>query len=335
MGIESTTSQQAKRLIFMLKKFQNGKVLSAQEMRELINENFPKVTLRTVQRDLRVLQDCEETLETDSEGHTILYYIPRSTRPGAPVSIGGNDLLSLHILKAHLKTFKGTVIEENTKHLQSQLEELAPSNVYAEDSIYWNKNIGQFNYSDYDKIIRRIIHYTSKGEWVKVLYRKLENINKPEKYEAVLKSVFTYFGYLYVASFSAKHNKFIVFAIHRIDDIVPVDRIPSIKVPKFDYNRFLKSHFGVFGGTPKNVVLQIKAEYAHYFENRFWHDSQKFEKSHNGDLILKLKVPIVTDFVSWVFSWSDVITVIGPKALKERIIQTAENTISNYYKGKK
>jgi predicted DNA-binding transcriptional regulator YafY len=328
-----TGTNQAARLIFMLKKLQNGYVLSAEQMLDEIRENFKEVSLRTVQRDLRLLQDSDPTIETKNEGRTVYYFIPRQLRERAPVVIGGSDLLSLHILKAHLKTFKGTVVEELTKELTKKIEEIAPANVYSIDSLYWNKNIGQFDYFNYDKTLRQIIYYIEHDKWVKLEYCPLKHLNKSEIHTVKMKSIFTYFGYLYVAAYDIKHKKYVVFAVHRIESIEQIDNVPYVKVPKFDYNKFVKNRFGVYGGQPENVVLRIKPGYAHYFENRYWHITQKLEKQNDGSTLLKLRVPIVPDFISWIISWGDMITVETPNTLKRKVIKQLEATLKNYNKG--
>ncbi len=333
--MSDTNTNQAARLIFMLKKLQNGYELSAEQMLDRIRENFKEVSLRTVQRDLRLLQDCDPTVETKNDGRTVYYYIPRKLRERAPVVIGGSDLLSLHILKAHLKTFKGTVVEELTKSLSNKLEEIAPANVYSIDSLYWNKNVGQYDYFNYDKTLRQIIHYITKDKWVRLNYCPLKHLDEPEPHIVKMKSMFTYFGYLYVAAYDIKHKNFVVFAVHRIDSIEQIDDEPRVKVPKFDYNKFVKNRFGVYGGHPVNVTLKIKPEYTHYFENRFWHISQKFEKQSDGSMLLKLRVPIVPDFVSWIISWGDMITVVSPNTLKHKVIKKLKNTLENYNKDMK
>ena len=326
-------SQQAKRIVFMLKLLLNGHKLSASEMHNLIERQFGEISLRSVQRDLRVLLESEETIETYNEGKTIIYQIPRMTRPGAPVNIGGTDLLSFHILKAHLKSFKGTIIEENAKDLETKLEELAPSNAYASDSLYWNKNIGQYDYSAYDKILRQIMYYIAENRWVKIAYKHLSNLEDSEEHICMFKSIFTYFGYLYVAAFDTKYNKYIVFAIHRIEQIEQYDEVPRSRVPKFNYEKFIQHRFGVYSGKPKRVELKISAEYAHYFKGRFWHDSQVLKDNPDGSLTIIFKVPLVPDFISWIFSWGDIIEIVSPKNLQKEIINKAHDVLKIYNRG--
>lgn len=324
----TTQSQQAKRLVYLLKKFQNGAKLSAMEVHNVICEEFGKVTLRTVQRDLRVLIESEPAMAIDKDGRTALYYIPRTLRPAAPVRLESHDLLSFHVLKAHLKTFKKTVIEEHANRLYSQLEELAPYSVVDSESLYWSKNIGQFNYEDYDKIIRRIIHYTTKRQWVSLKYTTLENLHKPKRYKAFLRSIFTYFGYLYVIAWLEGHDDYVALALHRIEELEPIEK-QNIKVPRFKFDEFSRKRFGVFNGQLKKVLLKISKEYAHYFENRNWHETQKISYDVEGNMLLSMTVPIAQDFVSWLLSWGEAITIVKPPALKEKIMDEAKKIISN------
>lgn len=328
--MNSSQSQQAKRIVFMLKRLYNGQKFTTKGIHRLLNENFNNISLRTVQRDLRVLQDSDESVETFLESKQKFYFIPREVRAGAPVNIGSNDILSLHILKAHLETFRGTVVEEQTKELERKLEELAPSNVYASESLFWNKNIGQYDYTNYDSIIRRLIKYIGENKWVKMQYHPLKNLDKSEEHICIMKSLFTYFGYLYVAAFDIKHKKYVTFAVHRIDSVDALDEIPKVKVPKFNYKNYFKNRFGVYNGPHKLIKLKIKDEYLHYFENRFWHATQKFKKQADGSTILSMSVPIVPDLISWIISWGEMVTVVSPKELKKRVKKKLEKTLKNY-----
>ena len=322
-------SKQAKRIVFMLKKLQNGDKLTAIDFKDMIHDEFGPVSLRTVQRDLKVLEECETAVDVLPEGKSLRYYIPRTMRRGVAMRIESNDLLSFHILKAHLKTFKGTMIEEHTKHLSDQLDEYFPYNIFEKESLYWNKNIGQFDYTDYYKTIRQVIHNASKGEWVEIIYSALDNPDQPIILKGILDSIFTYYGYLYVAAYVTKHKKYIALAIHRIDKIQRIDK-QNVKVPKFNFTEFASSRFGVFEAEPTKVMLRIKKKYAHYFENRFWHNSQRFTRDIHNNLLISMNVPIAPDFISWVFSWGDIITVLKPNSLRAEILHKADDLISSY-----
>lgn len=321
-------SQQAKRIVFMLKKLQDGNRLTANELLEMINKEFDTVSLRTIQRDLRVLEECETAVDVLSEGKSNRYYIPRMMRRGVAMRIESNDLLSFHILKAHLKTFKGTMIEEHTKHLSQQLDEYFPYNAFETESLYWNKNIGQFDYSNYDKTIRQVIHYASKDEWVEINYSALDN-EQPHILKGKLGPIFTYYGYLYVAAYVTKHKKYIALALHRIDQMKRIDK-QYIKVPAFNFNEFASTRFGVFEGDSTRVVLKVRSKFAHYFENRFWHNSQRFSRDDKNNLLIHLDVPIVPDFVSWVISWGDMITVLKPNELIKELVNKATGVLNSY-----
>jgi predicted DNA-binding transcriptional regulator YafY len=323
------SSAQAQRCIYMLKKFQFGVIFTSKELREYFRNEYPNISLRTIQRDLALLQECEPRLERYKEGRESFWRIPRSVRPASNVfQFQSSDLLSFHILKAYLKTFKNSAIDESIKRLTKVLEEIVPDDVYLSEIFYWDKNVGHFNYSGHIPLIRSIINHISAKQLVRIEYHS-KRLNTHSSFEAVLRTMFNNNGFVYTVAYIPKHKEHVPLAVQNIESIEPV-KTEKIKLPKFDFTRWSDKRFGVFGGTVKFVKLKVKKDYEHYFINRFWHHSQEVFYS-NDDLILQFRVPLGPDFISWVMSWGEAFEVIQPNILKERLIKQAE-TVLSYYK---
>jgi predicted DNA-binding transcriptional regulator YafY len=327
-GEESGQSLQARRVVWMLKKLQNGYKFTAKDFKKEIDIEFGEVSLRTVQRDLQLLQECETLVESYQDGKSPYYYYSKvSRRPSIP-KIESSELLSFHILKAYLKNFKGTMIEAEATKLSKKLDYVAPEDVFLEESLYWDKNIGQFDYTDFDPLIRRVIYQITNKKWADIQYRPVES-DESRLYTAFFRSIFTYAGYLYVVAYLPVHNSHVAFAIHRLEAINEKDNYQH-ELPDFDLDEFAKIRFGVYWGQTEDVELYIQSKYAHYFENRKWHTSQRFATDRNGNLTIRMTVPIATDFVAWLLSWGDLITVRKPQILIDKVVARADKILNNY-----
>jgi predicted DNA-binding transcriptional regulator YafY len=321
-------ADKAQRMIFMLKKFQNGRKFNTKELQQLVSDELDYVSLRTVQRDLQELQDSEPTLTSEKEGGEIVWRMPRLSRINQnTVRIESNELLSFHILKAHLKTFSGTMIEDDVKELSKKLDEIAPGSVYSEETLYWDQNIGSFDYTQYDPTLRRVIKYITEEKWVKIRYER-PSARKAISYTCLLRKIFTYAGMLYVLAYVPSHDSHIALSLQNIDNVDEIDNFKH-KIPEFNFNEWTKTRFGVYWGEPVKVKLQINKEYNRYFSNRRWHHTQKENLDKNGNLILEMKVPIAPDFISWIMSWCQAIKILEPISLKKEIIKNLREGIDN------
>lgn len=322
-------AEQLDRVIYLLKKFQNGGRFTSKELLDELPDELSGVSLRTIQRDIVALQNCEPNLTSIKSGKEVIWEIPRKFRSAARlVNLSANELLSFYVLKAHLKTFSGTMIEEEVNHLTQKLEEFAPSEVYSDESLYWDQNIGQFNYQNFDPIIRRVLTYTAKHKWVDISYNPSQK-GEVHKHTVMFRKLFTYAGYLYVVAYLPKHDSHIALTIQNIEEVEENNSFTH-KIPEFDFRDWQKNRFGVFYGEIRLVELKIKKEFKHYFTNRYWHQTQQETNDEEGNLILKMKIPLSPDFTAWVLSWSDAIKVIRPTDLIKDITNRLNRTLKNY-----
>jgi predicted DNA-binding transcriptional regulator YafY len=88
----------------------------------------------------------------------------------------------------------------------------------------------------------------------------------------------------------------------------------------FDVNETLLDSIGVFVGTPpENIVLRFSGWAATVAAERTWHSSQSTRSRDEKTVELHLKVAINPEFERWLWSWGDVVEIISPIALRDRI----------------
>ena len=155
------------------------------------------------------------------------------------------------------------------------------------------------------------------------------NLKKKNDINVLLRTLFTYNGTLYAAAYVPKYDNHISLAIQNIEDIDLTDKKLS-KVPEFDFDEFKNNRFGVFEGEIKRIALEVKRDYKHYFKNRIWHKSQKMQEKSNGNLIIRMEVPVTYELIAWILWWTDALKVIKPRELQETIIEKAKHILKKY-----
>lgn len=322
-------SNQVKRIFYIYRKLQSGAKLSTKDIYDDIHDKFNDVSLRSIQRDMILLKDVEPLLESEKSGTEIKYKISKSASRKANVELYSKQIISFYFLKAHLSAFKNTIIEEDVNILSEKLEFYARGEIFDKFELYWDKNPGYYDYTQFDPQIRRVIDAIVSKEWVDVTYE-----SQPESERSIicrLIKMFTYNGSLYAVAYIKHHNSFIALAIQNIYQVNKLYRPPKDllyhKVPEFDMDEFSKYRFGVFWGEPYDIKLLIDKSYSRYFINRTWHKTQKISFDNKKNMILEMKVPLSPELKSWILSWAEVITVVSPENLKNEIILKAKEFI--------
>ncbi|TAL70512.1 MAG: WYL domain-containing protein [Bacteroidetes bacterium] len=318
-------SEQARRVLIIYNLFLRDIKLTSNVVLEKINEEFGDVSKRSVQRDLQVLKDSDY-IQSENKGRNSFWRLNRGKKITLPTQIKTSELLSFYILKAYLKTFKGTEIENDINSLTAKIESLAPGDAILEDALYWDQNPGFYNYQYKHKIISKLLNYINEKTWVKMEYEKMWDEGIVRSYDIFPESFFTYGGTIYLIGYLSKHKAFLNFAVQNIINLEE-SSYQSRKYPEFDYEKFRQARFAVMDGELSDVVLKIRKDFAVYFENRTWHPSQKVTSDKTGNMILRLKVPLQPDFISWILRWTEAITVVSPESLKQRLRKIYEEAI--------
>ncbi len=320
---------QAHRIIYMYRKFLEGEVLTSMQLQDMISEEIEIVSIRTIQRDLRLLQKIEPSLVGKAKGKEIIWSIPKEFRiPKQIVRFETDELLAFHFLKAHLKTFRGTIIEEDAKKLYKKLEKLAPQEVVLDETIYWDQNVGYYDYSKINNIVADVIRATASKNWYSVTYSAPKNAQSKE-FIVRFETIFSYLGMLYVVAYMPKHKIHASLAVHNILNIEEAKDFLGV-APPFNFREWSIYRFGVFSGEIHNVKLLIKSEFKHFFLNRKWHVTQIEKIDSDGNMILEMKVPVGVDLINWILSWSDAIIVLEPQELVKKVINRLHQALSSY-----
>jgi predicted DNA-binding transcriptional regulator YafY len=318
------------RVIRILELLSMGRYLTSSELNREFDE---KVSLRTIQRDMITIQQagipliCEKNYKKEN-----VWSFPREYRRMILPSIQKSELISLYILKAYLKEFKGTKIEDNLSSVIDKLEDMAPGEVYLDldnaNDFVWDQDYGAYDYSKFDELIHQVINTIVEKKLIRITY-KSRNENKAKTYQVFPYRLFSYHGSIYLAAYSPQYQNTISLAMQRIKSLSLAENIAD-PVPPFNMEIYRNNRFGVFSGPVETIQLQIDPRYALYFRNRTWHPSQQITEKNDGTLIIKFDAPVSPELITWILGWHTAIRVLKPESLIDEIKQKLKETLNIY-----
>lgn len=318
------------RVIRILELLSMGRYLTSSELHLAFEK---EVTLRTIQRDMITIQQagipliCEKNYKKEN-----VWSFPRDYRRMILPSIQKGELMSLYILKAYLKEFRGTKIEDNLASVIDKLEDMAPGEVYLDldttDDLVWDQDYGAYDYSQLDDLINQVINAIIKKKWIHITYQS-RNENTSKTFQIFPYRLFSYHGSIYLAAYTPQHQNTISLVLQRIKSLTLAENIIDT-VPPFNMEDYRNNRFGVFSGPVEKIRLRIDPRYIIYFRNRSWHPSQEVKMQNDGSMILTMEAPLSPELLTWIIGWHEGIKVISPDRLIDGILIKLKTVIKMY-----
>ena len=119
------------------------------------------------------------------------------------------------------------------------------------------------------------------------------------------------------------------FIFEKIIDINFTGRKSKIK-PMPDYSPLLRTSWGAFtGGQEYTVRLMFSKAKGEEIKEKIYIETQEIEEKPDC-VILKMRVKMSYEFISWVMGWGASVKVLEPVELKKAILKKAKEIIENY-----
>ncbi len=134
----------------------------------------------------------------------------------------------------------------------------------------------------------------------------------------------------YATGRNVKEDAIKTYALDRMSAVTLTGE--HFEVPgDFDADRYSHDSFGVIfdHAEPRRVVLKVDAARAKYLRALPLHHSQS-EMVHDSFSIFEYKLKLTDDFISELLSLGSSVTVLEPVELKNRMIKTLRDALSNY-----
>ncbi|GAB3013639.1 hypothetical protein GCM10027284_36870 [Cyclobacterium sediminis] len=297
------------RLTAILTQLQSKRHISAEEI-----ANRFEISLRTVYRDMRALEEAGVPITGEAgKGYTLVegYRLP-------PVMFDEKEAFSLLLAEKIIEKFSDREIGQ---HFQSALikiksvlkdQQKSAIDQLDEQVIYYKRELD--SPSKNEKAIQRIMSALATN---KVLQFNYTSFIKEENTSRSVEPIGMYFslGNCYLIAFCKLRNDYRTFRIDRIQKI-------NITEEHFTTNHpSLKSYLKKMeeGNQLKKVIIQMDPSHVKYIDNHKYNQGFVLQEKIDNKVQLTFMVDSIEFFVRWIISIGDIVTVISPKALSERM----------------
>ncbi len=124
---------------------------------------------------------------------------------------------------------------------------------------------------------------------------------------------------LYLFAFDVDAGKIKTYAVDRFRHFERI-RGQHFTYPEgYDPHKLVEDCFGIMGGPIALVELHFGRRAAPYVQERVWHHSQTVESDGGGGLILRMRVGIAPELISWIMGFGPDVRVLGPSELVDRV----------------
>lgn len=302
------------KMVFILKR--RGKVKSKE-----ISEKL-EVNVRQVRRYKEILDeffDIESIAGPDGG-----YRLVQESFPFKEM-LTQDEIMSLKIAIKALDSFS---IEDNKKILHA-VDKINFSILNNENDLLGSEQI--IPYSMPKKLNENIIKmhediYKAILDKTEVYIKYRGNIGKVSEREVQPLKYLRYKGEYYLVGNCLLKNEIRYFKLARIQEYRILNK-------KFEFQgeieELLKTYrengFGVFGGEEYDLVLEIEPPMANTINERIWVENQVIEEQEDGSILFKAKMKGGPELISWILSMGESVSVIKPKELKEKVVNTVKN----------
>jgi predicted DNA-binding transcriptional regulator YafY len=130
-------------------------------------------------------------------------------------------------------------------------------------------------------------------------------------------------GGFYLVGYCHLRQAVRIFAVERIREC----EVLSVRfdVPgTFDLDQYLAGAWGIIRGDVVTVKVLFARSLARYIRERLWHPTQKFRELESGRLEMTLRVADTLEVRRWILGFGSEAEVLEPGALRETLRQDAE-----------
>lgn len=283
--------------------------------------------VRTIWRDLRVLQDVGFPIYDEQDGRRGVWRVERGFLDRLPLPLSLSEIVALLVTHDVAATDAGSpfgpaVASVFTKfrallspralslidRMRSAVAVRVPSSKPQSGATDWLRALQSA------LLERRSLHirYYSMG-------REAETERRVDPYNL------TYFnGGLYLVGYCHMRQAVRTFAVERIRSIDLLAETFTAP-PDFKVDEYLKGAWGITrGGDLVTVTAVFSKAIARYIRERTWHASQQVRDLAGGRLQLTLKVADTVELKRWLLGFGADAEVLAPAALREALRLEAE-----------
>lgn len=289
---------------------------------------------------MRLVESIEEsmgvTIERSERGNRRTYRLPRQkSLPPAKV-LHQEELQALSMCAAFAESVLGReFFAEATLGLEkSQL--LLPVQPRPTDSHFATMSGGHIDYGPHRETLRVLIDAMESQHVCAVKYRRLLADEEKTLRIKPLK-IFSYRDSIYLHTRRApepgvpwKEPAYHpLLAVHRIRSVEVTEQ--KFRVPEsYDFDRDVKSAFGVWQNEPFELTCRFDGWAAEYVAEREWSPDQRLEVDDEGVVTLTFTARGRPEVVSWLLGFGANAQVVAPDDLVAEVAEALRSTLAAY-----
>lgn len=131
----------------------------------------------------------------------------------------------------------------------------------------------------------------------------------------------------YVLGHSSMHKSIRTFKLNRIRELKVLDKC-FIDGENFDLYDYLGKAWAMIPeGRLYNIKLRFLPKVAENVAEVQWHSTQKVARNSDGSATVEFRVDGLGEITWWILGYGDQVQVLAPKALRNKVLETAKNMI--------
>lgn len=260
------------------------------------------------------------------------YYYPENVTPPIECQFSKEEQNAIALLNEVVIAFRHTPHEAPLRNALKQIQDMVPDipmSFTQDGPMYFC--LPQTSLVDNDDIARHfkpILHAINEGRIIELTY--YEQRDKQEhRYSAEPYHLFCGQGNWYLYANCPELKRRADFALQRIRGEI---RVTSRTFPKKDPQEIiakLRQRFGLIEGKLLEVAIRFSPARAEWIQERYWHQTQRFEAQPDGSVILHMQCEGIPSLTRWVLSFGGDAVPLAPPELVYDVRDKSARIIQN------
>jgi predicted DNA-binding transcriptional regulator YafY len=286
--------------------------------------------VRTVWRDLRVLQDTGLPIYDERDGRRGVWRIEQGFKDRLPIPLSLAEVVALVVCQDLLNPAGAGPLGPAVASVFAKVRALlTPRGLELVDRM--RQAVGaralgaklQLGTAEHLPAIQSAV---AAGRALQIRYYSMSRDAETERRVDPYRLIYFNSG-LYLVGYCHLRQEVRIFAVERIRALEPLEaafRMPAV----FDLEAYLRSAWGLIRGDLVTVKAVFARSVAPYIRERLWHPSQEVKELPGGRVELTLKVADTLEVRRWLLGFGAEAEVIEPPALREAIRQGAVKLVA-------
>ena len=315
-------SSRISRVVRILTALQSGRGYTADDLAQMFG-----ISRRTVFRDLKELQAIGVPYHYDNKsgGYSINpdFFLP-------PIDLSLQEALSL-LLLVHNASRQMQIPFRNSALLAAlKIENNLPAKIRG----YCNTTLQNISTRTgahapmkmLDRVFGELQRAITRKRKVSIQYNSLYEGKLIEVELSPFHLMYNHRAW-YVIGASRMHKSIRTFKLNRINSLATLDTC-FVDEGKFDLYEYLGRAWSMIPeGQIYHVSLRFLPKVAHNVSEVQWHSTQTVQHNEDGSVTMDFRVDGLSEMSWWILGYGDQVQVLGPKALRKKVLKMAENII--------